>query len=140
MCNLILASLRCVMAHIPRGFFISLQNRSKFKIVNHELRVTNHPPLNRRRAGESRKKGDSMDNKKHCCGQCICLWFSGFFAMPAIAHIVRIILGWPMTIASWNVTIKGSIIVAVVTGILAAIFGLAGCKLAGKSEGSSCCE
>ena len=80
-----------------------------------------------------------MAGEKHCCGHCLCLWLSGLFAMPAIAHIVRSILGWPMTIAEHSFTIRESIVIAVVAGILSAVFGIMGCVIAKKTESGACC-
>jgi len=59
--------------------------------------------------------------------------------MPAIAHIVRVILGWPMTIAEHAFTIKESIVIAVVAGIFSIVFGIMGCAIARKMEGGVCC-
>ncbi len=80
-----------------------------------------------------------MANEKCCCGHCALLWLSGFFAMPAVIHVVRLIAGWQITIAEHVVTTKESVIAAVVSGILAIILGLIGCAVAHKKEGAACC-
>jgi len=80
-----------------------------------------------------------MANEKCCCGHCLSLWLSGLFAMPAIAHIVRSILGWPLMLAEHTFTIKESIIIAVVTGIISIIFGVMGCRMGKKDESGVCC-
>lgn len=80
-----------------------------------------------------------MANEKCCCGHCICLWLSGLFAAPAIMHIVRVILGWQLTLAEHQFTNKESIIIAVIAGLFAAIFGISGCMIAKKGETGACC-
>ena len=80
-----------------------------------------------------------MSNEKCCCGHCALLWLSGAFAMPAIMHIVRVILGWPLIVAEHAFTMKESIVIAVATGIISIVLGIIGCMVAHKKEGQACC-
>lgn len=80
-----------------------------------------------------------MANEKCCCGHCALLWLSGFFAMPAVMHIVRVIAGWQLTVAEHTFTTKESVVVIVITGIFSLVLGLIGCMVAHKKEGASCC-
>lgn len=80
-------------------------------------------------------------SEKCKCGCCF-TWLSGFFAMPAIAHIVRILLKWDLVVNGQPFEMKTSWIVVIACGILAFIFGIVACKKH-KSEGSqtsSCCQ
>ncbi len=75
------------------------------------------------------------------CG-CLWTWLSGFFAMPAVAHIVRLIGGWEITFKGEPFAMKTSWIVVIVCGLLAAICGFVGCKMKkaeGLATGQSCC-
>ncbi len=82
--------------------------------------------------------GETMSQEKCCCGHCAFLWLSGFFAMPAVMHLVRVIAGWPLTLAEHSVTTKESIIVIVVTGIFSAVLGIIGCVISHGKEGGTC--
>lgn len=61
------------------------------------------------------------------CGCCFS-WLSGFFAMPAIVHLIRVIAGWEMTFRGNPVAMKTSWIVFIACGVLALVFGIIGCK------------
>ena len=80
-----------------------------------------------------------MSEEKCCCGHCALLWLSGFFALPAVAHIVRMIAGWPVVIAEHTVTMKESVIAIVVSAIFSIVLGILGCMAAHKKEGQACC-
>lgn len=54
-----------------------------------------------------------MENKPLACPA---IWFSGFFGLGAVAHLVRLILRFPLTIGTWEVPLTTSLIVAVVFG------------------------
>jgi ABC-type transporter Mla maintaining outer membrane lipid asymmetry permease subunit MlaE len=77
--------------------------------------------------------------KEKCCGSCTLTWLSGFFAMPALMHLIRIIIGWPLTLAEHTFTAKESIVIIAVTGIFSAVLGIIGCALSRKSEGAAVC-
>ena len=76
-----------------------------------------------------------------CKCECLAPWLSGFFALPAVAHLVRIIAGWEIV---WNgspVTIRTSWIVMVVSGLLSLVFGLIARKKhkeSGSVQGECC--
>ena len=58
----------------------------------------------------------------HKCKCCNFSWLSGFFALAAIAHILRLIFGVQVQLNATVVPMNVSIIVAIVAGILSLIF------------------
>jgi len=46
------------------------------------------------------------------------IWFSGFFAAAALAHLIRSIFHFPMTIGTFNVPISFSVAIFVIAGII----------------------
>jgi len=46
------------------------------------------------------------------------IWFSGFFGAGAIAHLIRSIFHFPMTIGTFNVPISLSVGVFVAAGVI----------------------
>ena len=49
---------------------------------------------------------------------CPAIWFSGFFGLGAVVHLIRLILRVPMIIGGFNVPLGLSAAVAVVFGAL----------------------
>lgn len=49
---------------------------------------------------------------------CPALWFSGFFGLGALGHLVRLLVGFPVTIGTWQVPLRFSALAAVVFGAL----------------------
>jgi hypothetical protein len=73
------------------------------------------------------------------CG-CFFTWLSGFFAMPAIGHIIRIIMKWDVTWQGVPVSMGLSWFVIVTCGLLAIIFGIVACKKKKDDTApTSCC-
>lgn len=74
------------------------------------------------------------------------VWFSGFFGLGALVHLVRSILGFSLVVGGREISIGVSIIFALVLGILSAGLLMAGVKRscegghdAGKKEKGTCC-
>lgn len=80
-------------------------------------------------------------SEKCCCGSC-CKWLSGFFAAPAIGHLIRIVFGWEITIKGEPVTMKISWTIMLIAAILSVLFGLIAHRKdkAGDTPASSCCS
>lgn len=76
------------------------------------------------------------------CG-CFFTWLSGLFAAPAICHLVRIIMKWDVMLGGKPVEMKTSWMIFVAGAVLAAIFGIVGCRKShadkGANQASSCC-
>lgn len=49
---------------------------------------------------------------------CPALWFSGFFGLAALAHLVRLALKVPVTVGTVSVPMSASVLVAAVAGAL----------------------
>ena len=64
---------------------------------------------------------------------CLSTWFSGFFGLGALVHLVRSILKFPLVVNNYEVPISLSVTLAVVLGALSLILLYVGCKKA-------CCE
>lgn len=47
---------------------------------------------------------------------CPAIWFSGFFGLGTLIHLIRLVFGFPVMIGEWAVPLKAS-------AILAAVFG-----------------
>ncbi len=58
-----------------------------------------------------------MEEKKCTCS-CLPIWLSGFFALIAIVHIVRLVCQWPVVIDGWHVPMSLSVVVAIAAGII----------------------
>jgi len=80
-----------------------------------------------------------MSDKCHC--GCMFTWFSGLFAAPAIAHIIRIIAGWDVIINGQMFAMKTSWMVFILCGLLSIIFALIACKMnkGSSAQAPSCC-
>ncbi len=78
---------------------------------------------------------------------CPAVWLSGFFALGALAHLVRSIFGFTLVIAGHEIPISASVMLFVVLGALSAgafILGLKKpfCKSDHKEKnqsGGGCC-
>jgi len=57
----------------------------------------------------------------HKCKCCNLSWLSGFFALAAVIHIVRLISRAQVQIGDWTVPMNVSIGVAIVAGVLSLI-------------------
>lgn len=85
------------------------------------------------------KQGVIMAEKCKC--GCAFGWLSGFFAMPAIVHLIRALAGWEVTFKGNPVAIKTSWMVFVIAAVLSVIFCILGCrKHKDDAPTSSCCS
>ncbi len=74
---------------------------------------------------------------------CPALWFSGFFGLGVLVHLVRLIMGFSVVIAGHEIPLSFSAVAALVFGILSAgllILSLKRPCEVGKVGGSSCCK
>ncbi|MBI2342402.1 MAG: hypothetical protein HYU98_06705 [Deltaproteobacteria bacterium] len=78
-----------------------------------------------------------MSDKCNC--GCLFSWLSGFFAMPAIVHLVRALAGWEVTWQGHAIAIKTSWIIFGITAVLCVIFGAISCKKHKEGSPASCC-
>lgn len=80
-----------------------------------------------------------MSEKCKC--ECALPWLSGFFAAPAIVHLIRLIAGWDVAWKGNPISTKTSVIILIICGVLSVIFGLIACKKHKENEGGapSCC-
>jgi hypothetical protein len=65
------------------------------------------------------------------CTKCKCCqfsWLSGFFALAAIVHIIRLVTQTPVQIGDFAVPMNASIAIAVIGGVLSLVFCKMGCK------------
>jgi len=61
------------------------------------------------------------------------IWFSGFFAAAALAHLIRSIFHLPMTIGTFDVPISFSVGVFVAAGVISiALLGI--CPFSGANK------
>ena len=67
------------------------------------------------------------------CKCCAAMWWSGFFALAAVAHVVRLIARAEVVVNGFTVPMSASIAVAVVAGILSFVFCKKGCGACGCS-------
>ena len=65
---------------------------------------------------------------------CAFKWLSGFFAAPALIHLVRFFCGFPFMIGEWQVTMAQSGMIAFVGFALSAFFCFLACQ--GKCDES----
>ena len=59
---------------------------------------------------------------------CPALWFSGFFGLAAVVHLVRLLFKVPVTIRGWAVPLHLSAAAVLVAGGLSAALFYIGCK------------
>jgi hypothetical protein len=63
---------------------------------------------------------------------CPAVWFSGFFGLGALVHLVRFLLGIELVVAGFSVPMKMSLLVAVIFGAFSIGLLVLGCR-------KSCC-
>ncbi|MGH7197423.1 MAG: hypothetical protein ACREH5_01615 [Candidatus Omnitrophota bacterium] len=61
------------------------------------------------------------------------IWFSGFFGLGALVHLVRSILQFPLAVGIFEVPVSLSVVLAIVLGGLSIGLLYLGCK-------PSCCQ
>ena len=61
------------------------------------------------------------------CKCCAAMWWSGFFALAAVVHVVRLVARAEVQIGTFVVPMGVSIGVAIVAGTLSLIFCKKGC-------------
>ncbi len=74
---------------------------------------------------------------------CPALWFSGFFGLGAIAHLVRAVTGFSLVVAGREIPVSFSAAIALVFGALSAALLILSVKRpceGEKDKGSSCCK
>ena len=62
------------------------------------------------------------------CKCCKAMWFSGFFALACLVHVVRLALQVPLRLGDWPVPMGLSVGVVVVAGALSFILCRMGCS------------
>jgi|GEM_PF-2355344 len=72
-----------------------------------------------------------MEGKKGCIGS---LWLSGFFAFPALVHLIRLMGRFPFSVGGVSFRLRHSLAVVIVFGLLSALLG----RKATCGSGSSC--
>lgn len=73
-----------------------------------------------------------------CRCWCVFPWLSGFFALPAIVHLIRIIAGWELVWGGEAVTMKTSWIIFIVCALFSLVLGIIGCLLHKKEAPGVC--
>ena len=74
------------------------------------------------------------------CGKCKCcaaMWWSGFFGLAAVAHVVRLAVRAQVQLGGWAVPMRFSMIIVIVAGLLSFFFckkGCASCNCSGVSK------
>ena len=63
----------------------------------------------------------------HKCKCCCAMWWSGFFGLAALAHLIRLVARIPLVVNNWAVPMTVSIGVAIVAGALSFFFCKKGC-------------
>ena len=71
-----------------------------------------------------------MGNDKKLC---LATWFSGFFGLGALLHLVRSIVKFPLVVNNYDVPVSISMILALVLGALSLTLLYVSCK-------KPCCE
>ena len=61
------------------------------------------------------------------CKCCVSMWWSGFFALAAVAHTLRLVAQVQAQLGSWSVPMGFSAGVVIVAGLVAFIFCKKGC-------------
>ena len=59
---------------------------------------------------------------------CRAIWFSGFFGLGAVVHLVRLVFHVPVTLGTWAVPFGFSAVLVLVFGGLSAGLLYVGCK------------
>ena len=63
----------------------------------------------------------------HKCKCCSLMWWSGFFALASLVHIVRLISRIQVQVGIWVVPMQASIGVAIIAGLISLFLCKAGC-------------
>ena len=63
----------------------------------------------------------------HKCKCSVAMWWSGFFALAALVHVVRLVVHIQVQLGSWMVPMGFSIIIVIIAGLLAFVFCKKGC-------------
>lgn len=74
---------------------------------------------------------------------CPAMWFSGFFGLGTLVHLVRLITGFSLVIADHPISRSFSGVAAFVFGILSGVLLIVSLKRpceSGKTGTSSCCK
>ena len=66
-----------------------------------------------------------MTMKCKCCSYA---WFSGFFGLAALGHLIRLVLRPTVLIAGHNFHLRYSLVVLVVAGVLSFVFCRRSCS------------
>ena len=72
-----------------------------------------------------------MEGKKGCVGP---LWLSGFFAFPALVHLIRLLGRFPFSVGGVSFRLRHSLAIVVVFGLLSALLGRKACGSGGSCE------
>ena len=51
---------------------------------------------------------------------CPALWFSGFFGLGTLVHLIRLLFRVPVTLGTWQVPLRFSVVAVLVLGALSA--------------------
>ena len=62
----------------------------------------------------------------------VAIWFSGFFGLGTLVHLIRLILRVPVTLGTWAVPLK-------VSAALVVVFGFLSFWMLRAGRGKSCC-
>ena len=62
------------------------------------------------------------------CKCCVSMWWSGFFTLAAVVHILRLAFRVPVQLGTWHVPMGFSVDVVIVAGFLVFIFCRKGCE------------
>lgn len=73
---------------------------------------------------------------------CPAIWFSGFFALGAIMHLIRLLLGFSVVIAGREIPLTVSAAMVVIFGILSIGLAMMGLKkpCEDKNGPNPCCK
>lgn len=59
---------------------------------------------------------------------CAVLWFSGFFGLGTLVHLIRLTFRVPVTVGGWEVPLGVSAVLVALLGLLSAGLLAFGCK------------
>ena len=79
--------------------------------------------------------------KKEKAKFCPAMWFSGFFGLGAIVHLVRLIAGFSLSVGGQEIPLAASGLVALICGVLSAGLLVVSLKrpCEGQKEGNPVC-
>ena len=66
-----------------------------------------------------------MTTKCKCCSYA---WFSGFFGLAALAHLIRLVLRVPLVVAGHNFHLRFSLAVVIIASALSFFFCRRSCS------------